>query len=319
MKFKFDFCKPRHIALIISGVILLAGVVGLLINGGLNLDIQFEGGTHIEIAMKEDNFDATDIESYIMNEMGKHVVAQKQSVFGQEGVEGGGVTLLIKASQSEVLSDEQVNLVIESMKEKYGIIEDRNPSIQNVSPYIGAETLGKGLLAAFIAVVLILLYVWWRFSVMSGLSAALFATLGLVHCVMVVFVVYAVFRIPINDSFIAAILTILGYSINCTIIVYDRMRENTRKIRKVVHTEIVNNSLNQTLRRALNTTITTLISTGLVYVFALIYNLPSLTNFCLPLLIGLIASVYTTFYIVAPQWAGWHVWVQNREVHTAAK
>ena len=295
MGFNIDFCKQRRIAMIVSGAIILAGFLGLLINGGLNLDIQFEGGTHIEIPMREDNFEASDVESYILNEMGKHVVAQKQTSFGLENVEGGGLTLLIKASKSEVLSESQVNQVIDKMRDEYGVIEDRAPTIQTVAPYIGAETLGKGLLAAVIAVALILLYVWWRFSVMSGLSAALFATIGLVHCVMVVFVVYAIFRIPINDSFIAAVLTILGYSINCTIIVYDRMRENTKKTRKSEQIEIVNNSLNQTLSRAINTTLTTLLSSGVVYVFAIIYNIASLKNFCLPLIIGLVASVYTSF------------------------
>ncbi|MCL2163963.1 MAG: protein translocase subunit SecF [Oscillospiraceae bacterium] len=314
MRSGFDFYKYRKTYIIIAAVILIGGLVGGMINGGLNFDIQFEGGTLIEIPMSEDNFETADVESLIFSYAGKQVVAQKQSMLGQEDAQGGSVTLLLKASKSETLSEEQVSQVIEMIKDTYGIMENRNISIQTVAPYIGTEMLQKGLLAVSIAMGLILLYVWWRFSVVSGLSAAIFATLGLFFTASVMLAAYAVFRIPINESFIAAVLTIMGYTINVTVIVYDRMRENIRKFKKLSYEEFVNRSLNQTTKRSIITSITTMICVVIVFVFAVIFNISSLRYFCLPLMIGLTAGLYSTYLITVPLWGMWQIHKQNRTV-----
>ncbi|MDR3120698.1 MAG: protein translocase subunit SecF [Clostridiales bacterium] len=313
MKFHLDFYSKRFVFIGISVALLLAGLVGGLINGGLNFDIQFEGGTHLEVPMRSAEFSTADIESYVSGTFGKSVSALQQQLY-TPGAETQAPHLVIKASKSETFSDEEINELVEYLNTEYGIAEGQNISIRTVEPYIGAEMLQKGLLAIFLASVLILLYVWIRFSVMSGLSAALCATLALVHDALIVLAVYAVFRIPINDSFIAAVLTIVGYSINDTIVVYDRIRENSKGSKRLSYADLVNTSLSQTLTRSLNTTITTLICVVTVFVFSIVFNISSLYEFCLPLMIGMIAGVYSTLFIASQCWAMWQIGKQNRQL-----
>lgn len=314
MSFHFDFYKHRYIFFGVSLLILLIGVIGGFANGGLNFDIQFEGGTLLDIAVLSDDIATGDVESYIQDDFGKAVSAQVQTLYDPDAPSEQAAHLIIKASKSETMSDEEINQLLEGLSEKYSLAEDQSVSIQTVEPYIGAEMLRKGLLAVAIATVLILLYVWIRFSVMSGLSAALCATMGLIHDALIMLAVYALFGIRINDSFIAAILTILGYSINDTIVIYDRIRENSKSQKKLPFTELVNTSLNQTLMRSLNTTITTVICVITVYVFASVYNITSLKDFCLPLIIGMIAGVYSTLFIVCQSWTMWQLGKQNRQI-----
>ena len=307
MKFHFDFYSKKFYFIGLSVVLLLIGVVGFIVNGGLNFDIQFEGGTHLEIPMKAGGFNTGDIENYIRDTYGKVVSAQIQSLYSTEAADSEAVQLIIKASKSETFDADQINSLQDYLNTQYGLVEGQRINIRTVQPYIGKEMLRKGLLAVVIASALILLYVWIRFSVMSGFSAAICATVALMHDALIVLAFYALFRVPINDSFIAAILTIIGYSINDTIIVYDRIRENSKGAKKLSYPDLVNSSLNQTLTRSLNTVITTLISVVTVYIFAVIFKINSLQEFCLPLIIGLIAGVYSTLFIATQFWAMWQV------------
>lgn len=317
MAFHFDFFKHRFIFFGLSALLLLIGLVGGIVNGGLNFDIQFEGGTHLEIPMASKNFTTGDIEAYIKTTFGKVVTAQEQQIYSPDAPDNQATHLIIKASKSETFSAAQISDLQDYLNNTYGLSEDQRVSIQNVEPYIGAEMLRKGLLAIMLASVLILLYVWIRFSVMSGLSAAVCATLALMHDALIVLSVYAVFRIPINDSFIAAILTIIGYSINDTIIVYDRMRENSKGAKKPTNVDLVNTSINQTLTRSLNTVGTTLVSVVTVFIFAVVFRINALQEFCLPLMIGLVAGVYSTMFIATQFWAMWQNALSNRRLATS--
>ena len=317
MKHNFDFYGNRKIAYIVSLGIIAIGIVFALVNGGLNLDIQFEGGTLLEIPMSEDNFVAGDVENHVMSLLGKFVTAQKQTLYVPDEGGGGDVMalhLVIKASKSETMTSDQIGELQESLNELYGIKEGQNVSVRTVEPYIGASMLRRGLLAVAIASSLILLYVWVRFSVMSGLSAAVCATVALLHNALVMLAFFAVFRMPLNDSFIAALLTIIGYSINDTIVVYDRIRENSKGAKKPQYGDLVNMSLNQTLTRSLNTTLTTLFSVVTVLIFAQIYKINSLRDFCLPLTIGLVAGVFATRFIACTAWATWQIGKQRRQI-----
>ena len=314
LKMNFDFYKHRYIFMAISGVLLIAGLVGGIVNGGLNYDIQFEGGTQLEIPMQADNFETNAVQNLVSDMMNKSITAQKQEVYNPDSPGAQETSLVIKASKSEVMDDEQISILIEILNTEYGIREGRNVSIRTVEPYIGAEMLQKGLAAIFITATCILLYVCVRFSVMSGWSAAVCATLGLLHDVLIMLSFYTVFQLPVNDSFIAAILTMLGYSINDTIVVYDRIRENAKKVKKNSYVELVNTSLNQTFTRTLNTTITTLIAVLTVYVFAIRFDIGSLKEFCLPIIVGLISGVYSTLFIAAQTWAMWQNRKLNRKV-----
>jgi preprotein translocase subunit SecF len=140
---------------------------------------------------------------------------------------------------------------------------------------------------------------------MSGLSAGVFAIIGVLHDLMVMVAVYLIFRLPINESFIAAILTVVGYSMNDTIIIYDRVRENSRMLKKVPLPELVNTSIMQTLNRSINTVVTSLIAITTVFVFAEINGISSMSEFSFPLIIGIAAGCYSSIFIASPLWVMW--------------
>lgn len=299
-----DLFGKRHYFFIISIVIMLAGLIGLLING-VQLDIQFQGGTLMQIEMNDDQYDIGKVETLISNKIGKKVSAQKMQTFNPKDANSKINLLQLKAAMTDTLSGEQLNMVVDTLKKEFNVKEDAEMQVRSVAPFMGREMMEKGLLAALIASVLIILYVWWRFAVMSGLSAAVFANLALIHDALFMFFMYVLFKLPLNESFVAAVLTILGYSINDTIIIYDRIRENTRTSKKMSYAELVNTSVIQTLGRSINTTLTSIICIVTLYVFAHINNIPSIKEFTLPLIVGLISGTYSTIFIASPLWAMW--------------
>ena len=299
-----DLYSKRHYFFALSIVIVLAGFIGYLFNG-FQLDIQFQGGTIMRIEMNDDKFDTSEVESVISSTIGKKVSAQKLQTYNAKDSSDKIDLLMLKVSKEDTLTGEQINQVVETLKAKYNVKPDAQMQVQSVAPFIGKEMLQKGLLAAVLASVLIVIYVWWRFSVMSGLSAAIFANLALLHDAMVMLAVYVIFRIPLNESFVAAVLTILGYSINDTIVIYDRIRENTRLMKKVPVSQLVNTSVVQTMARSINTTVTVVLCVTTVLIFSSVNNITSIKEFSMPLLVGLVSGTYSTIFIASPLWAMW--------------
>ncbi|MCX7709190.1 MAG: protein translocase subunit SecF [Clostridia bacterium] len=299
-----DLFSKRHYFFVFSIVLILAGFVGALING-IQLDIQFQGGSLLQIEMNDNQYDTTKVESVINSAIGKKVAVQKMQTYNPKDANKMINLLQLKVTKDDTLTGEQINKVVETLKKEFSVKENAEMQVQSVAPFMGREMLEKGILAAVIASILIIFYVWWRFSVMSGLSAAVFANLALIHDAFIMFAVYVIFKLPINDSFVAAVLTILGFSINDTIIIYDRIRENTRLNRKMPYPQLVNTSIVQTLARSINTTVTVLICIITLYVFAYINNIQSIKEFSLPMLVGLISGTYSTIFIASPLWAMW--------------
>lgn len=309
----FDIMSKKKYFLACSVVVIIAGIIGFIING-LQLDIQFEGGTIIQVAMPDDNFDAGKIENDLSAALNKKVTAQKLQTYNSQDTNAKVDMLMLKVSKENTLNEEEFNNVVEILRNDFGVKPDAQMDVQNVQPFIGKEMLRKGLQAAFLASILIILYLWLRFSAMSGLSAAVFAVVCLAHDVLIMFSVYTIFRIPINESFVAAILTILGYSINDTIIIYDRIRENSGLLRKIHVNELVNRSILQTLTRSINTVLTTLISIITVYIFATVNNIQSLKEFTLPLIVGIVSGTYSSIFIAGPLWATWTQFKSKKKV-----
>jgi len=305
MRFNFNFYNKRFYFIGFSILFILTGLIFGIVNGGLNLDIQFEGGTHLEIPMKTSEINTGELEAYVRGAIGRNISAQIQQMYSPDAESGQVVQLIIKASKSETFSNDQINELQDHLERTYGLAEGERISIRNVEPYIGAEMLQRGVLAIVIASLLTLIYIWIRFSVMSGFAAAVCATLAIIHDALIVFTVYSIFRLPLNEMFIAAILTIIGYSSNDTIVVYDRMRENSKNNKKMPYAELANTSLNQTLTRTINTTLTTIMCIVTVYVFSVIFNIGPLQEFCFPLMIGLVAGGYSTLFIATQCWVMW--------------
>lgn len=190
------------------------------------------------------------------------------------------------------LDAKQSSDVKQALADKYGAI--KVISEDKVSATVGSELLGSSLQALLIAAVLMLIYISFRFELLSGLSAVL----ALVHDVLIMLSVYAIFRLPVNTSFIAAMLTIIGYSINATIVIFDRIRENTKYLKKETFASIVNTSIWQSMGRSINTTVTTLITIVMIYIL----GVTSVREFALPIIIGLLCGTYSSIFLAGSFW-----------------
>ena len=275
----FNVTKNNKIFYIIPVVIIIIGIIMGFVNGGFNLDTEFIGGTSLTIDMGKDFSDA-ELNNFAEKTLGKDVTVQK--------TEGNKAVI----RTVEITNDEKAAL-LSALATEYGI-EAQAENFESVSATIGAETQQKAIIAVIIAVVLMLIYISIRFEFLSGVAAVM----ALIHDVLIMLAVYLIFKIPVNSSFVATLLTILGYSINATIVMFDRVRENTRLTRKEAFQSIVNKSVWQTMGRSINTTITTLVTIVLLYFM----GVDAIKEFALPIIIGVVAGFYSSVFLSGNFW-----------------
>lgn len=304
---RYSFIKNRKYAFAFSIALFIFFGIMLVING-IALDINFKGGTRIMIETI-DEVDPNKAENLVENAIGKDITASVMKTYSSnDEAENRTVNMLrIDIAGNEPLTSEEENKVKEIISQNFNVVLN-SPHNENVSitPTIGKESLRRGILAVVISSVLILLYVTWRFSTIGGFSAATCGILALLHDVGVMFGVYIALKIPLNDIFVATVLTVIGYSINDTVIIYDRIRENTKLMSKSDLGSIADVSIHQSLSRSINTLVTTLIAVVILLVFSATNNISSLTNFSFSLLIGVIAGAYSSIFIAAPIWVYWN-------------
>lgn len=283
----YSFYKHRWIYISVAIVVILAGIVSFFVSG-LNIDIDFKGGTSIVFNTMSDSATKEEIEKLVRDN-----VDVKGSVVVQPSMEKPTEYTI----KMQSLSTEESDKVINALKEKYVPSEENfdDYSISSFTAAYGKQLAGEAIWAVVIALLLMLVYITFRFEFLQGVCAVI----GLLHDTLIMLAVYTIFMVPVNSSFIAVILTILGYSINNTIVVFDRVRENKKFARKETTEEIVDKSLNGTLMRSINTTITTFIMVVCLYIF----GGTSIKEFSFPLMIGLIGGAYSSLFIVAPVWA----------------
>lgn len=299
----YDIMGKRKIFLILSCLIILVGLTSSILKG-FKLDIQYTGGTEFKFEMKDSNFEASEagkIAEKATN--GKLVTAQTTHPLNPNDPNAKLNVLMLKVASSEPLSNEQSQALIKAINEKYDL--DQSPEISNVEPSIAGELLRGAIASLAISFLLIIIYIAIRFKAMSGFMAAFFAIVGLLSDMTVMFTIYTLFNIPVNDSLIAAVLTIIGYSLNDTIIVYDRIRENANSLNKLPVFEVLNRSICQTLNRTLNTSLLTFVSITIVFILASIYDIPSLRDFSFPLMVGIVSGTYSSIFISLPLWGIW--------------
>lgn len=280
---------------LIAVVLVFCGIFGV------KMDVEFKGGSMITLAYEGDA-DLNDLKSTIGTELGK------SNLTLQTGSDiSGNQTLTVTLPGSDTLTTEQLDNLLTALNEQYPDNKFVQNEVSNVDATIGKEFLLKSVVALVAACVLILLYVAYRFRKIGGLKAGSTAIVALLHDMFVVFGVFVLLRIPLNGNFIAALLTILGYSINDTVVIYDRIRENSALYGKkqMSLAELVNLSVNQSFARSLMTSITTCLALGVVCVVSVIYRLDSIYSFAFPLLFGMVSGVYSTICIATPLWVDW--------------
>lgn len=264
----------------ISLTVIILGMVCLGVKG-LNYGIDFKGGTVVTIEMGKNFNQKTKEEA---DKIIKKYDPAASSYIANE------TQLEIKSNN---LESNSINKMFGELKTKYKLKDTALVSQNNVGPSVGNELKKKAAGALVIATIAMLIYIGFRFEIKFGIAAIL----ALVHDILITLGVYAFTQIPINTPFIAAMLTIVGYSINDTIVIFDRIRENRRKLRGRNIIEIVNVSITQTMSRSINTVLTTLFTIVSVYIFV-----PSVRDFTFPLIIGIVSGAYSSIFIASPIW-----------------
>lgn len=297
----FKFYQNRKWFYAISLALIVVGIIALFING-VQLDIQFSGGSKISYSYVGD-IDLTEIENIATDKIGVKATAQSQtSVADDKDVK----TVVISFGGTSSITPEKLDGLTKTISEKYPDNKFEFYETQSVEPYIGKTFFRKGLLAMALAGIMIVLFVTIRFKQISGFSAAVTALVALFHDILLVFFTFVIFGIPINDGFVAVVLTIIGYSVNDTIVIYDKLRYNTRLYgSKMSYEEISDLSLNQCMTRTVNTALMSTVAIALVFIFSLISGLTSVSNFALPMMVGIVSGCYSTIAFPGTLWVSW--------------
>lgn len=283
-----NFVKNRFKFLIISGVVILIGIGAMVynkttINGLFAYGLDFKGGTSltVEYADDADMPSNSDIEKLFNDEL--NVDADVATVSDAK-------QMVIRSAE---LSDDQRDLASDLLKDKYSVNE---VTYESISGTVSSEMRTDAIYAVALATVAMLIYIWIRFK---NFSSGLSAVLALIHDILIVVGVYALTRIEVGNTFIACILTIVGYSINDTIVVFDRIRENRENmLKKDTLEEVVNRSISQTISRSIYTSLTTFVMVFVMYII----GVDSIKDFTLPLMVGVICGTYSSICVAGMLW-----------------
>lgn len=283
----FSPTAKRKIFFTFSAICVVLSIVLLFVRG-LNYGIDFTGGTTLQFDLGKTEYSA-DVEKELRD------IVKKQ-------VDTGDITIQ-KTGESGVsiktveMTNEQSDKVIEDVKAAYKLEQKDVLANEKVSGTVSGRLIGDSVKAIALAIILMLLYITIRFDFQSGTSAVL----ALAHDVIIMLGFYALFGFTVNTGFIAAVLTIVGYSINATIIVFDRVRENSRMMKKASPDEIADDAIRSSYLRAINSSLTTLFTIGVLYVM----GVDSIKEFALPIIVGIVAGTYSSLFIAGPFWAWW--------------
>lgn len=296
--FKIDFNKTLNKVIIGYAAFFLIGII-IAVIWGVNLDINFSGGTKISYTY------SGEISDKKISEVAEKVLDKKFTFSKSTSLAGDTKTFEIALVGKNAISAKTQEALTEALNKEF---KDNKITIYNsnsVSPTIAGSFFIKSLVAIAITAILVVIYVGWRFRNIGGISAGLSALVALIIDILVTFFVCVIFRLQIDSNYIAVVLTILGYSLNDTIVIYDRVRENARLNSDGEIGDIVNSSINQTLIRNIVTTITTFLAVMTILVVAELFGLQTLRTFAVPMAFGLVSGAISSLFIAGPIWVIW--------------
>jgi len=306
MKKDLNFIGKSKIFFGISLAIIAIGLICNIIFGA-TLDIQFRGGTIVTYGFVGE-IDQEALKDTIQSATPENQVSftiTQDIMNNTEDQQAYSVS--IQFSGNESVSSEAVGTITDSLEEKFPENNFQYKENSSVEAAMGLKFLLKCLTAVAIASVLMVIYVTIRFKRIGGLSAGVMALVALFHDVAMIYFMYVIFRMPIDSNFIAVVLMIIGYSLNDTIVIYDRVREERRIAGpKADIADVFNHSASSVMSRTIATSITTLVAIGTVYVVAMIFNLSSVQAFALPMMIGIVSGCYSSLCIAGPLWVAWN-------------
>ena len=284
----YNYTKHMKVFFALSAVLILVGIGGLFVNKStigtiLKYDLDFSGGTQTQVTFNDKVPSNKEIEDVFKEATGE--VASVSSIQGENAV-------LVKTN---TLNLDQRTKLEKTLVDKYGIAEGK-VATESISSSVSNEMKSDAIIAVIIATICMLIYIWIRFK---DLAFGASAVMALVHDVLVVLMVYSVCRISVGNTFIACMLTIVGYSINATIVSFDRIRENKKGNHKIEDIEkVVNDSISQTFSRSINTSLTTFV----MVFFLAIMGVDSVKEFAVPLMVGIVCGCYSSICITGTVW-----------------
>ncbi len=295
-----DFIGSRKIYFGISLAIILIGIVCNFIFG-TTLDIQFTGGSMLKYSYTGSLKDS-ELKSLVQEKTPDDVVTFSDS---KDLVNNKNV-LTVQFSGTTTISTKLQKTITDSIQKAF---PDNNFTLEqssSVDATMGASFLWKCIVAVAIAGALMVLYVTLRFKKIGGFSAGVMGLVALFHDIAIIYFFYVIFRMPIDSSFMAVALMILGYSLNDTVVVYDRVREERKNLGyKADIADVFNLAATKVMRRTIITSITTITAVVIVFIVAVIYNLDSVKAFALPMIVGLVSGCYSSLCIAGPLWVMW--------------
>ena len=294
-----DFIGIRKILFAIPIVIVAVTIIANCILG-VEMAIEFKGGTMLTYSY-DGEIDTNAVKSEVeKNNLGAVTVTTGTAVNGSAN------TVQISFSSSEGLTADVQTEISDKLKETFADNNLELVNSQDVNPSSGSEFFLKCLVAVLFSFVLLVIYIAFRFKNIGGLSAGVFALVALVHDVFMVYAVFVFCRFPIDANFMAVILTVLGNSINNTIVIYDRIRENRNLYGNTISLrELVNMSITQSITRSINTTLTTGFAVLTICVVCAICGVTSIMTFAIPMVVGLVCGTYSSICISGPLWVLW--------------
>lgn len=299
----FDFCRHRYTAITLSVILIISGIISMVVRGGLNLGVDFKGGVLLEVSFQKMP-EIDEVRSALKTINLDDSVIQK--VHGRND-------LIIRVKEENVTKEN--NSIYEEVKQKIGMVLEekfgkdsfRFDRVEYVGPTVGKDLREKALLATIFSCLGIIIYLSFRFEFKFGIAAVI----ALVHDVLITLAFFSFLNKEFNTTILAAILTLIGYSVNDTIVVFDRIRENSHLNAKKDYLWVINRSINDTLSRTVLTGMTTFIS--IVILFFL--GGPVIHDFAFALMIGIITGTYSSIYIASPILIDWDRMILKKKVN----
>ena len=293
-----DFNKTFKYVLIGYAVFFAIGIVFTAIFG-VNLDINFKGGARMTYSFTG-NTDCATIETLIESTIKKDVTVSENV-----GLTGDSKKLVITLTDTDSLTTDAQKVIADTLTKQYPDNKFEIYDSNSVSPTIAGSFFVKSLVAVLIAGILVVVYVGIRFRKIGGVSAGLTAFVALFFDVFLAFFTCTIFKLQIDANFIAVVLTLLGYSLNDTIVIYDRVREDKSLYPKLSTADLVNGAVNKVKVRTIVTTITTFLAVVMIIIVSEFFGLSSLRSFAIPMAAGLISGCASTLFIASPLWVVW--------------
>ncbi len=298
---KFDFVENRKYFYFFSAVLIALSVASFVCKG-FQQDIEFSGGTVIDMIL------SVDVDNVVVENIVKEFAPDSEPRVqkAEKRDETGNIISSGISISSNALDETAKDQIIEKIAETYAIENIKEATtFRTVKPTFGDEMKNRAILATIIAILTIIVYIGFAFRKSGGISAGVTAALALMHDLIIMCAVYSICGFPLNTTFVAALLTLLGYSINDTVVVYDRIRENQLLHRKMGDKELIGMSISQSVRRTIFTSVSVTIALAMIFGFSTYFKVTSMQRFALPLMVGMIIGTYTSLCLASNLWYDW--------------